>query len=384
MIKYLLSRCMRGFMLLAVAAAILIMLTACLRETKPDPDSEDPEDLPGIAQTQKDDPSKESESPAPVPEPEPEPEPPPTAPVNPLTGLPVEESTVNNRPYAIMINNVRPAQPLLGVSKADILYEIPVEGGYTRMMALFHDVSDVGVIGSVRSSRHYYVDIAEGYDAVYIFAGGSPQAYTALSSRNITRLDGVNGSRTEIFYRDSERRKTMSSEHTMVTTGELISKWLPTYDYRLEHEDGFSSPFDFTEDGTPGGGLPANEFTLKFSGAKSTSFAYNGEGLYELSQFGSSCKDGNDGEVLTFTNILILETSVSLIRGDTAGRLDIITTGSGSGYFICGGKCIGVDWSRAANSDQFSYKLKDGSPLSFGVGKTYIGVLPTNTEIVFS
>jgi len=323
--------------------------------------------------------------PTPTPEPEPEPEPPYTGPVNPLTGLPTEEEISNNRPLAIMINNHRGSLPQQGISKADIIYEVLAEGGITRMLALYQDVTDVDTIGSIRSARTYYVDIAQSFDAIYIFAGGSPQAYTALSNRNITRLDGVRGSQTQIFYRDRERQRTMSSEHTMVTTGALITQYLPTYNFRLEHEEGYERALSFIEDGTPEDGATAVDFTVRFGGgSKTTSFEYNSEdNLYYLNQYSSDYRDGNDKTQIAVTNVLILRTSVSGIPGDNAGRLDIKTTGHGTGYFACGGKYIEIDWLRVDNSSQFQYALKDGSELDLGQGKTYVCIISNSVELSF-
>ena len=88
-----------------------------------------------------------------VPEPEPEPEPEPLPYVNPLTGEGCETDIGQNRPIAIMLNNLKKALPQLGVSQADIIYEAPAEGGITRMMAVFQSVEGVGDLGSVRSAR---------------------------------------------------------------------------------------------------------------------------------------------------------------------------------------------------------------------------------------
>ena len=330
--------------------------------------------------------------PAPEPEPEPdnepefEPEPDHEYAVyaHPLTGLPVSSDMTAIRPLAIMINNAPDAQPQLGVSRADIIYEVPVEGGRTRMLALYQDVTDVGVIGSIRSSRAYFVDIEQSYDAVYIFGGGSPEAYSILAARDITRLDGVNGTRTQIFYRDRQRSQTMLFEHTLVTSGELISRWLPTYNFRLEHPDGYKPNLTFAEDGTPPGGSPAEDFTVRFSSGKSTTFSYLADQkLYYLGQFGKSYKDGNDDTQLSFTNVLILKTSVANIPGDSEGRLRIATTGSGTGWFICGGEYIEIEWSRNDVSSQFEYTLKDGTELVFGQGKTYICIVPLATTMAF-
>ena len=301
-------------------------------------------------------------------------------PRNPLTGLPCEEDVLIKRPIAIMINNISVAQPQLGVSKADIIYEMLVEGGITRMMALFSDMTGVGVIGSIRSARPYYIDVAVSYDAVYIHAGGSPQAYTMLRAPNITSLDGVGG-RDDIFYRDQWRRTNLGSEHSLVSTGELIAKWLPTYDFRLEHEEDYDNSMLFTEDGKPDKGSPATEFSVMFSSSKSTSFTYDTEDKqYYLRQYNKPYNDGNDNTQLAVTNVLILKTAVANIQGDREGRITVATVGTGSGYFICGGAYVEIEWSREVGG-RFTYKLKDGSDLVLGTGKTYICVIPNANDV---
>jgi hypothetical protein len=229
------------------------------------------------------------------------------------------------------------------------------------------------------------VDIAQSYDAVFIFAGGSPQAYRELSSRNLTRLDGVQGPRTEIFYRDQNRRTTMGSEHSLVISSARIEQWLPQYNFRLEHEDEYERALAFIDDGTPEDGEQAIELVVRFSTGKTSSFHYNEEEKsYYMRQYNRDYVDGNDNSRLYFTNILILKTAVSGIPGDREGRVNVVTTGSGEGYFVCGGKYIEIDWSRADSSSQFIYTLKDGSELELGRGKTFICIVPTNMETLFS
>ena len=63
----------------------------------------------------------------------------------------------DTRPYAVMINTHNAALPQSGLQNAYIVYELMVEGGITRMMALFKDV-DVDKIGSIRSARTQYLD----------------------------------------------------------------------------------------------------------------------------------------------------------------------------------------------------------------------------------
>ena len=82
--------------------------------------------------------------------------------LNLLTGLKdvsTEKST--QRPVAITVNNVNLAQAVqAGINKADIVYETEVEGGITRLVALFQEPAKAEKIGSVRSARYAFVDLA--------------------------------------------------------------------------------------------------------------------------------------------------------------------------------------------------------------------------------
>lgn len=385
----------RYFPLGLVLAIALVTLVTCMPWTQngsdPDPDPDPPEaaETPPILITQPTldpdpDPPEETQPPE---EPEP-PEEPDLRPRNPLTGLPTETDITQNRPLAIMINNHNASLPQVGISQADIIYEIMVEG-VTRMLAVFQDVSNAGVIGSVRSARPYYIDIAQGYDAIFVFAGASEQAYSILSSRNITRLDGVHGRQSQlIFYRDPNRA-SMAFEHRLVTSGERLTENLPDFGFRLEHEQGFEYALSFAEDGTPDGGEPAQEITVNFSSGKSTTFTYDpNDGLYYLRQTigrnSGPYKDGSDDSQLAVTNVLILQTSISLIPGDRYNRLRVTTTGTGSGYFVCGGQYIDINWSKENEASQFIYTLNDGSELVLGQGKTYICIVSRTSNLSFS
>ena len=95
------------------------------------------------------------------------------------------------RPIAVMINNHNQARPYhSGLDKAQIVYEFIVEGGITRMLAVFKD-QDVSRIGPVRSSRHYYLDYALENDAIYVHYGWSPQAKSDISKYSVNNINGI-------------------------------------------------------------------------------------------------------------------------------------------------------------------------------------------------
>lgn len=116
-----------------------------------------------------------------------------------------------------MINNIVFAQPQVGISNADMIYEIPAEGGITRMMAIFSHLYDVESVGSIRSLRPYYLSVALSYDAIVIHAGGSEQAYSDVKTYNADHLDGVrDGNTSSMFYRDASRGPARLGAHAVL------------------------------------------------------------------------------------------------------------------------------------------------------------------------
>jgi len=301
---------------------------------------------------------------------------------NPLTGEETEEDISKNRPVAVMINNIYLAMPQLGISKADIIYEMLVEGGITRMCAVFQQVDDDLILGSIRSSRHNYIDIVKAYDAVYVHAGGSDYAYADLRSRNVDSLCAVKG-RGDLFYRDQERLATMAYEHTLCITGENVWKYFRDIaGTRLEHSDDYACNMIFSENVAPINGQPATKATVKFGFGKNTIFNYNPDSeKYTAYQYDEDYIDGNNNEVVEFKNIIVIQTSV--VKKDPSDCKEITLTGTGNGWFICNGQISEITWSRSDNDAQFEYTYSDGSALEYGIGKTYVCVIANSGSVDF-
>lgn len=321
-------------------------------------------------------------TPSPPPAAEPEPEPDVPAGTNPLTGEPMEPEYETLRPVAVMLNNLKAAQPQLGVSQADIIYEIPAEGQITRMLALFQTLEGVGNLGSIRSTRPYYLETALGHDALLVHAGGSPDAYQDIPAWGVDNMDGVRGgSDAKIFWRDKERRKSAGYEHSLLTSGENIQAYLDQSRFRTELREDFRYGQIFAEDGTPATGTAAEHVTLKFSNYKTGTFDYDtASGRYLVGQYGGEYVDGNTGEQVGVTNVLVLETQIYVIRGDKEGRLSVKTTGEGKGTFFCGGRAEPIRWSRADRNSPFQYAAENGAPLALGQGKSYICIIDPDTS----
>ena len=186
------------------------------------------------------------------------------------------------------------------------------------------------------------------------------------------------------MWRDPERRKSYSLEHTVVTTGETIMELLPTYSLRLEHEEGYTYDMDFAADGTPADGAPAGTITVPVSHYKTGVFTYDEDsGLYLVEEYGQPYLDGNTGEQVGVTNVVVLKTACRY-TGDSLGHITVDLDGEGTGYFACGGQAIEIAWSKDAPYGQLRYYDLGGSPLSFGVGRTYVVIVPLDCDISFS
>lgn len=314
--------------------------------------------------------------------PSPEVTPVPGGPVNPLTGEAMDEEKIAARPIAIMLNNIKQALPQLGNSQADIIYEVLAEGGITRLLGVYQSVEGVGEIGSVRSSRPYYLELALGLDAIYMHAGGSEAAYANIKNWNVTALDCVRTTAySGVFWRDQGRIKKNGLEHSVLTSGEAITEHFPDYSFRQTHEEGFSLPYTYAQDLVLADGEPANTLTVPFSRYKTGVFRYDEETKkYLVEEYGAPFIDGNTGEQLAFTNVVVIRTGCRTI--DDYGRMAVDLSGySGDGIFAVGGKYIPITWEKEDLNSPIVYKTPEGEDVTFAVGNCYVNIIPDTNDV---
>lgn len=314
---------------------------------------------------------------------------------NALTGLETTEYLSTQRPLAIMFNNIYAALPQVGISKVDVLYEITVEGAITRLMGVVTDWATLPTIGSVRSSRDYFIDISDAHNAIYVHAGGSDYAYSVLWERGTDRIDGTNGGYASgaAFYRDPERMKTMATEHTLVTNGEKLAVAIGKNNFQTTYKDGFAAPFTFADESFVPDGTDANYVYIPFSFYAQSYLDYDAsknvymKGQYlgtrsSLDKHSSPHIDGSTGSQLEFTNILIMSAYHSGALDDK-GRISVNFTGTGEGCYITRGKAKPIVWKKESRTSGYKLYEKDGTTeLVMNPGKTYAAIVPTGTEVV--
>ena len=100
----------------------------------------------------------------------------------PLDGLLTTPAKAKLHPVAVMNDDLSPARPQSGFSSASVVWQAPAEGGIPRYMLVFQENTPTDV-GPVRSSRYYYIAWAAELKALYVHAGGSPQALSTLRAQ---------------------------------------------------------------------------------------------------------------------------------------------------------------------------------------------------------
>ena len=290
----------------------------------------------------------------------------------------------NTRPYAVMINNVNAAWPYqAGLCDAYIEYTLLVEGGLTRKMALFKDVSDDIKIMSIRSSRHYFIDYALENDAIYTHWGWSPYAQSDIKTFKVNNINGLYYENV-YFERDKEVRKKVSSEHTgFITTGN-IKKASEKLGYRMTTDN--KSLLKYSVDSIDASKyenvVDADKVEIRYSGYYTSKYDYDVKTKkYTKMQNNTEMKDYNDTCELMYKNIITYQIPYANISGDAKGRLNATTTGSGTGYYITEGKAIPITWEKKERSSKTIYKYANGDELVVNDGNTAIEIQPKNQSL---
>ena len=284
----------------------------------------------------------------------------------------------NSRPIAVMINNISTVWGYQsGLQDAYLVYEIIVEGGYTRLMAVFKD-KDLDRIGSVRSSRHYFLDYALENDAIYVHFGWSPQAEADMKKLGVNNINFMS-------YNGYTRDKSLglATEHTAFTTTNNIMEGIDYYNYRKTSENTplLNYSVDEIDLSTFEESQIANKIFIKYSNSRNTSFEYDEiNKVYKRFQNEEPHIDYVTKEQYTVKNIITYQISNYTISGDDKGRQDITNIGNGEGYYITNGYAIPITWEKTSRESKTIYKYKNGEEIKVNDGNTYIEIQPTGLD----
>ena len=295
--------------------------------------------------------------------------------------LKIVDANSTSRPYAVMINNINVARALQsGLQDAYLMYEIIVEGGITRYMALFMD-QNTERIGSIRSARHYFLDYALENDAIYVHHGQSPQAQSDFTALNVDRIV-VDNSNTG--WRDTSLN--VSSEHTLFTSIAKLNNGVGSKRTTRNNDLLLNYSVDEIDMASLEGATAATNISIPYSNSYVTSYVYDAEnGYYLRSVNGSEHTDYVTKKQYHFKNIITYQVkNTTLNDGENKGRQTIENVGEGTGYYISGGYSVPIKWVKKSRKDQTKYYYTNGEELKVNDGNTFIQIQPTSQKLQIS
>lgn len=294
---------------------------------------------------------------------------------NEKSNIKIYNENSNDRPIAFMIDNNIGDAKHAGLQDSYLNYEIIVEGGLTRIMAIYKD-KKVPLIGPIRSARHYFLDYALENDAIYAHFGWSPQSESDIKQLDIDNINGITD--PEPYRRDEKA----ISPHNVFTNTSFMKSYIEKKKYNEESTNWkllniSSKEIDLGTESSPD---IANKVTITYSENEYRTYSYDQSNNYYLrSQNGKPHLDRKTNEQLHYKNIIIMKVKNTTI--DNEGRQTLDNIGTGEGYYITNGKYKKINWSKQTRTAKTDYTYEDGSTVILNDGNTFIQIVPENNNI---
>ena len=301
-----------------------------------------------------------------------------------ITGEPISEEIKDQRPIAVMVDNEKKALPHYGTSEADVVYELmnsTKNDRITRLMCIFKDWGKVEQLGSIRSTRPTNILLAAEWNAVLCHDGGPFYNDQYFSQDWATHFSGG-------FSRVQNGKATEFTEY--ILSGDLDDKFEDaksnsTYTTTYNQYANEGSHFVFTEYGNEikldkkyDRSYKALNISLPFKHNQSQ-LIYNPDTKeYEYYEYGSRHEDAEDGEPLSFKNVILQKCTFSQL--DENGYLIYNCIDSGQyAWYITNGVAKDVTWIKPGETAVTKFYDENGDELEINTGKTYIALVPDDT-----
>ncbi len=299
-----------------------------------------------------------------------------------LSGLPIAEELMNQRPIAVMVDNEADALPHFGTSEADVVYEMlnsTANNRITRLMALVKDWEAIEQFGSIRSTRPTNIMLAAEWNAVLCHDGGPYHNDSYFAKGFVDHFSGT-------FSRVNNGKPREYTEY--ILPGDLDSAAnFGAGKVQKEYKEGFSGDtphFNFVEygklsdlEGLYDRTYHVKQVVLPFP-HNATYLNYNDETeLYEYYEYGKQYYDEGNGEPMAFTNIFLQRCSFNKL--DENGYLVYNCLGSGEGLYITKGIAKSVSWVKNSDKEFTRFYDDNGDEIGVNRGRTYIALVPDDT-----
>ena len=298
-----------------------------------------------------------------------------------LTGEPISLEIKDQRPIAAMVDNEITALPHFDTTKADVVYELmnsTKNDRITRLMCIVKDWGSIEQLGSIRSTRPTNILLASEWNAILCHDGG-PYHNDVFFAKDWAK-DHISG----YFSRVDNGKSREFTEY--ILNGDLesdLERFNISATYNEYANEG--SHFNFIEYGKEirldekyDRSYTAGKVTLPFT-HNSSQLVYNAEtGLYEYYEYGEQYFDQNNGEPLTFKNLLLQKCSFSELDENGYLIYNCIDP-SQNGWYITNGVAKDITWAKNSETGVTKYYDETGEELQINTGKTYISLIPDDS-----
>jgi hypothetical protein len=275
--------------------------------------------------------------------------------LSPFTGQPI---SALSPVLALKIDNLAQARPQTGLTEADIVYVLPVEGGLSRILAVFSSHFPP-VIGPVRSAREDDLELLAQFGRpAFAYSGAQPKLLRVVEKARIVDLyDGLVGG----YFRDPRR---IAPHNLYAHTSQLLAE---ASGATIAHDIGFRfGP-------APAGGHPAASFSVSYPAA-SFMFRWSAkDGRWLVWMDGAPARAAEGGQ-LGAPTVVIQYTRVRTSRFLEAGIRPPYaeSTGTGTGAVLWGGRAYAIRWSRPDANGGTTFTTLSGQPMTFARGQVWV------------
>ena len=295
----------------------------------------------------------------------------PVANLNPLTGLEMPDNAMV-RPFVVSTDNDSyKSRPQAGLSQADILYEVPIEGGGSRYEPIYYS-QEPGLVGAIRSCRPYIINIAREYKAVLVHNGKSPQAKAIFDT-----IDRVSAEDDFEIYHEEDNPNLPGN---LYTYGKEVVKRMAKRGFDKEQD---LRTFQWLKDDDQVDGKDSDTITINYADGAYNTFKYDeGTKLYTKYVKDSPLIDANNSKEVTCANILVQEVPFKIYDGEEE-RLEIDMTAGGKATMFTQGKAVKGTWERADLDSPTIFKDKEGNEFRMTPGVTWIQIIDSTVKFEY-
>jgi hypothetical protein len=271
---------------------------------------------------------------------------------------------------AVMVDHDPRARPQSGLGAACLVYEVPIEARFPRLMAVFADGAPDRV-GPVRSVRPAFLQVAAELGAVVAHAGASEPAYRYIRSHHAPTVNEF--SNPQAFWRDRRRRMPHNLYASVPRLRELVVR-------KGLHTPASRPPVERLAYTLPEG-RPASEVEVPYPVGFRVRFVYRGE-AYERVVAGQLQRDETTGLPLRAGSVVV---QFARWRGWHAGRVDVsevALVGNGRGLAFVGGRVVPVTWRKATDTSPTVFVDASGQGLLLP-GPVWVSVVPDDLLVAF-